>query len=105
MNDEEILTKGQSVQGKQNNLINNTHTTKAPEWVNGYSKYNKVLLLDVIADLEKYYTTKIELPKKHETLKFTGTITHKDLKTALQTLFTSMEIKYSLDKNNKVTIE
>ncbi len=103
--DEEILTKGQSVQAKENNLISNIHTTNVPEWVNGFSKYNKAILLDIVTDLQKYYNTKIELPQQYQNLQFTGTITHKNLNTALQTLFTSMEIKYSIDDNNTVIIE
>lgn len=101
---QKTLTKGQSVTLERNRLVSNSHTTKGPEWIDGYSKYNKEILSEIISDLEKYYTIQIELPKKYDRLQFTGTITHKDLNIALQTLFTSMEIIYTLDKN-KVTIE
>ncbi|MCG1036822.1 FecR family protein [Polaribacter sargassicola] len=101
--DIKILTKGQWVTAKQDKLVNYTHDKSVPEWINGFSKYNKTNLLNVINDLEKYYNVQINLPKKYHLLEFTGTLTHKDLNTALQTLFTSMEIKYSIDKNNTVT--
>lgn len=103
--DETLLTKGQSVAVKENKLFKTTHSTNTPSWIDGYSKYNEITLLAIVKDLEKYYKTKITLPKKYQNLQFTGTLTHKDLNLALQTLFMSMEIKYNLDKNNVVTIE
>lgn len=103
--DQKILLKGESVSAKENRLLSNSHTTKKPEWINGFSKYNQVALSKIIVDLEKYYQTKIELPEKYENLQFTGTLTHKDLKTALETLFSSMEIEYSIDDNNVVIIK
>ncbi|SEK48506.1 FecR family protein [Aquimarina amphilecti] len=103
--DEKILTKGESVSAKENRLFSTSHTTITPEWINGYSKYNQVVLSEIVIDLEKYYTTKIMLPKKYKNLQFTGTLTHKNLKTALQTLFSSMEIEYSIDSNNVVIIK
>ncbi|WP_298781823.1 FecR family protein [uncultured Polaribacter sp.] len=104
-NNQKILTRGQSTIAKENRLYSTTHTTNTPTWISGYSKYTEVDLLAIIKDLEKYYKTKIELQKKYENLQFTGTLTHKDLNLALQTLFTSMEINYIVDKNNIVTIE
>ncbi|WP_108804225.1 FecR family protein [Aquimarina sp. Aq107] len=103
--EQKILIKGESISAKENKLSSNSHTTKKPEWIDGYSKYNQVVLSEIVVDLEKYYQTKIELPKKYENLQFTGTITHKDLKTALETLFSSMEIEYSIDDNNVVLIK
>lgn len=101
----EILTKGQAVLTKNNELIRSNHNENAPGWKLGFSKYNHATLKTIVADLQKYYSTEIILPKKYENLQFTGKITHSDLDTALQTLFTSMEINYKLDANNKVTLE
>ncbi|MUU77093.1 FecR family protein [Winogradskyella endarachnes] len=101
--DAEILTKGESVIAKADHLINNTHTSNAPDWLKGFSKYNETKLLDVVNDLELYYEVHIELPSKYQDLQFTGTLTHKDLYTALETLFTSMEISYKVN-NNSVTV-
>lgn len=101
-NDSKILTEGQAVFSNENELISDSHTSETPNWMNGFTKYNKVLLSEVILDLEKYYNTKIQLPKKYVNLQFTGNITHKDLNTALKTLFTSMEIKYTSHKNSVI---
>ena len=104
-NDELILTKGESAVVQQNELQETTHINTAPDWTNGYSKYNKTSLPEVISDLKKYYTIKIQLPKKYEHLEFSGTLTHKNLDTALQTLFVTMEIKYVIGEDNTVIFE
>ncbi|WP_025744025.1 FecR family protein [Aquimarina pacifica] len=103
--DEKIVVKGESVSVKKDRLFSFSHTTATPDWMNGYSKYNEVVLSEIVVDLEKYYKTKIKLPKKYENLQFTGTLTHKNLKMALKTLFISMEIEYSVDNNNVVIIK
>lgn len=104
-NDELILTKGESAVVQENELKEVTHINTSPDWTNGYRKYNKTSLAEVLADLKKYYTIKIQLPKKYEHLEFTGTLTHKDLDTALQTLFVTMEIKYVIGTDNTVIFE
>ncbi len=104
-NDELILIKGESAIVQKNKLKETTHTNTAPDWTNGYSKYNKANLQEVITDLKKYYTIQIQLPKKHENLEFSGTLTHKNLNTALQTLFVTMEIKYVIGNDNTVIFE
>lgn len=101
----EILTKGLLATVKNNRLYTSTYSTNTPSWINGYSTYTKIDLLTVTKDLEKYYKTKINLPKRYQNLQFTGTLTHSDLKTALRTLFTTMEIKYNLDENNSVNFK
>ncbi len=101
----EILTKGQVAVATQNTLLKSTINTNKPNWMNGFSKYNKSKLMVVINDLQKYYNTTITLPKKYHNLEFTGTIMHKNLNKALQTLSTSMEIEYTVDDNNNVTFQ
>ena len=104
-NDSEILVKGQAVFAKESKLTSTSHETNTPEWIDGFSKYNSAKLSNIVADLEKYYNTTIKLPNKYDNLQFTGVITHKDLDTALQTLFTSMEIQYQVNEDNSVTVK
>ncbi|WP_052823397.1 FecR family protein [Neotamlana sedimentorum] len=95
-NDAEILTKGHAAIAKANKLVHTTHNAKSPEWLDGFSKYFETNLLQVATDLEKYYDINIELPETYHNLQFTGTVPHNDLNTALQTLFSSMEINYTI---------
>nr|WP_252732451.1 FecR family protein [Cellulophaga baltica] len=103
--DSEILSKGQAAVATQNTLLKSIINTNKPNWMNGFSKYNKSKLMVVINDLQKYYNTTITLPKKYHNLEFTGTITHKNLNKALQTLSTSMEIEYIVDDTSNVTFQ
>ena len=95
--DEKILTQGTSVFVNGNALVDNTHTQTTPDWLNGFSKFDKANLPDVIADLNKYYNLEIDLPSKYKNLEFTGTLPHKDVNEALENLFASMEITYTLE--------
>lgn len=97
-----VLTKGQSTTLKMNKLYKGNFIARTPNWIDGFVKYNEMSLTEVVKDLERYYPLQIQLPEKYQNLQFTGTLTLKDLHLAMQTLFTSMEIKYTLKENNSV---
>jgi len=100
----EIIIKGQSVVIESGKLLKSEHQKTNPDWLNGSSSYEKTPFLEVIADVQRYYDVSINLPESYTSLLFTGTIYHNDLERTLNTIFTSMEIKYSL-KGNKVIFE
>lgn len=104
-NQEKIITQGQAVHQQENKLINSTHKHVSPEWTLGYNSYAETSLSEVVNDLEKYYPIIFKLPQKYHDLKFTGKLPLKNLDTALETLFVSMEISYHLDADNNVIIE
>lgn len=100
-----IITKGQRVLIENGALLKLEHQKNNPEWLKGLSNYNKTPLKEVIADVQRYYNVDITLPKKYQTFLFTGSFQHSDLKGALHTIFTTMEIKYRLTKDDKVIFE
>ncbi|SHK21846.1 FecR family protein [Maribacter aquivivus] len=104
-NNSEIITKGQSVFLVNGKLKKDKHEYLSPEWMNGLSTYDRTPLKTVIADVKRYYNVEVNLPKKYGTLQFTGTIAHKDLQQTLNTIFTTMEIKYELQEDNTVIFE
>jgi len=97
-----ILTKGKSVTLENDELVPTTHDLEQPTWLNAYTKYNEATLATVVSDLEERFLVNIKLPNQYKELKFTGTLTHKSLDSALKTLFTSMEIEYIYNKQTKV---
>ncbi|WP_405414597.1 FecR family protein [Maribacter sp. Asnod1-A12] len=101
----EIISKGQSILLQNGKLRKSDHNFQSPEWMKGFSTYEKASLKNVIADLKRYYIVDINLPEKYETLQFTGTIEHKNLQQTLETIFTTMEIKYSILDDNTVIFE
>jgi len=104
-NNSEIITKGQSVFIVNGKLKKDKHRYLSPEWMNGLSTYDRTPLKTVIADVKRYYNVDVNLPQKYDTLQFTGTIAHKDLQQTLNTIFTTMEIKYELQEGNTVIFE
>jgi len=104
-NNSEIITKGQSVFIVNGKLKKDKHQYLSPEWMNGLSSYDRTPLKTVIADVKRYYNVDVNLPQKYDTLQFTGTIAHKDLQQTLNTIFTTMEIKYELQEGNTVIFE
>ncbi|WP_158978550.1 FecR family protein [Cellulophaga sp. L1A9] len=104
-NNSEIITKGQSVFLVNGKLKKDKHEYLSPEWMNGLSTYDRTPLKTVVADVKRYYNVEVNLPKKYDTLQFTGTIAHKDLQQTLNTIFTTMEIKYELQEDNTVIFE
>lgn len=104
-NQEEILIHGEELSLVNDRLIRNTHDKELPDWAEGFSEYKEALLLQVMTDLKKYHEVEITLPSKYKDLKFTGKVTHSDLDKALKTIFSTMEIKYSLDSDGKVVFE
>ncbi len=76
-----------------------------PDWMDGFTVYDKALLSRVVEDLKRYYDVKIKLPEKYSKLKFSGKVPHNDLKLALKTIFVPMEIHYTLNRDNEVVFD
>lgn len=104
-NDTQELVKGESAIIKENKLLFRENRDYQPDWINGFSKYEKTPLYIIMDDLKKYYNVKIALPQKYKSLKFSGTITHSNVNIAFETLFNTMEIEYDMNENNVITIE
>ena len=102
---EEIITVGETAALLNGKLVKSQHQHEVPNWTKGYSKYDKTYLSEIIADLQKYYPITIELPEKYQQLKYTGTISHKDLNLALNSLFTPMEINYIFTKEGNIILD
>nr|WP_321243485.1 FecR family protein [uncultured Psychroserpens sp.] len=65
-----------------------------PSWINGESTFKSVPLKYVIKSLESQYHITIESKDINSDLIYTGSFTHKDLDTALKTVFNSLQIRY-----------
>lgn len=65
-----------------------------PTWVEGESSFKSVPLSYVIAALESQYNIAIDATTIDLTQIYTGSFTHKDLNTALKTVFKSLQIQY-----------
>lgn len=101
-----ILTKGNAYR-KQEGILperwNSTHNE--PTWKTGESSFKSVPLKQVIKALESQYNVTFDLSNINSEDRFTGSFTHHNLKTALQTVFVPMKIGVTFSGNKTVVLE
>lgn len=103
---QDVLTKGNAFR-KQHGISpekwNVSHNE--PTWKMGESSFKSVPLKHVIKALESQYDIKFDLSSINSEDKFTGSFTHYDLQTALQTVFVPMKIGVTFSGNKTVVLE
>lgn len=94
-NEDYILLPSNSVRRINGHNIEqwNTHRFQ-PSWVEGESSFKSTPLPYVIVALESQYDITIDASAIDSTHVYTGSFTHKDLNTALKTVFKSLQIQY-----------
>jgi ferric-dicitrate binding protein FerR (iron transport regulator) len=65
-----------------------------PSWIHGESTFKSVPLKYVIKAIESQYNIKIHSETIDTSIIYTGSFTHQNLKTALQTVFKSLQLQY-----------
>jgi len=103
---EHVLTTGNAIRkidGK--NSEKHDKEDSLPSWLNGESSFVSVPLKYVILELEKQYNIQIDTHKIDDSIIFTGSFSNKDLKLALVSVFKTMDIKYSKEKNGILSLE
>ncbi len=104
-NDLATLTLGKAFRVYDNKNENWTFIEKVPTWIQGESSFKDIPLKQVIKALEDQYKVKFDISLINLDRRFTGSFTHKNLKLALQTVFTTMDIIYSTSKNNTIILK
>ncbi|WP_333878022.1 FecR family protein [Flavobacterium sp.] len=100
-----ILTPGESVRFYNGTTENWAEVSDAkPSWISGESTFKKVPMRYVIAQFKKQYNVIVEYPKSIESIKFTGTFTHKEPTVALQTICLPLHLKFSKTGSGKIII-
>jgi len=74
--------------------IKNVHASRSPNWISGESSYKSVPLKYVISDFEKQYNLIVDASKINDKTIFTGSFTHRNLNTALKTIFKAVGVQY-----------
>ncbi|PIA78995.1 hypothetical protein BFR04_05600 [Gaetbulibacter sp. 4G1] len=104
-NDLAILTLGKAFRVHNKENKNWTFIEKTPTWIQGESSFKDMPLKQVIKALEDQYEIKFDISLINLNRRFTGSFTHKNLKLALQTVFTPMNINYTTSKNNTIILK
>lgn len=90
-----ILLPTNSVRRINGNAIEKWNNSNVnPSWINGESSFKSVPLKYVISALESQYKIEINSDTIDNNIIFTGSFTHKNLNTALKTVFKSLQIQY-----------
>ena len=77
-------------------LITNNTTTK-PDWMQVESSFTNIALQEVIAELERQYNITIKATAVDTTQLFSGTFTHNNLNTALQSITIPLKISFKIE--------
>jgi ferric-dicitrate binding protein FerR (iron transport regulator) len=94
-NEEHILLPSNSVRRINGNAIEKWSIGDAnPSWIDGESSFRSVPLKYVISALESQYSIDINSDAIDDNVIYTGSFTHKNLNTALMTVFKSLQIQY-----------
>lgn len=101
-----ILTKGNAYRKQHGTLPERWDVShNEPTWKTGESSFKSVPLKHVIKALEGQYNVKFDLSNINSEDKFTGSFTHNNLKTALQTVFVPMKIGVTFSGKKTVVLE
>lgn len=77
--------------------------TQTPSWLDEESSFEKTPLSLVVSELERQYDLKVSLEAIDGSQLFTGSFTHKDKNTALQSITIPLKLSYRIE-GNRVTI-
>lgn len=98
------LTKGKSFKVVNGAIeVVDDFNAKTPTWLDAESSFEKTPLTQVISELERHYDLKISFEGIDGSRLFTGSFTHKDKNTALQSITIPLNLSFRIE-GNTVTI-
>lgn len=75
-----------------------------PSWINNLSTLKSVPYLQVIKEFERQYDVQITLVAVNQNQLFTGGFVHNSLQDGLKSITLPLDLTYSVDKDNNITI-
>lgn len=102
---QEVLKPGEGVVFENGSFERISFNNRTPNWTGASSVYSLTALEDVINDLKRYYQVEIDLPDDLANESYTGSFSHNDLEAALRSIFTPLEIAYTLSADGTVVFE
>ena len=104
-NEETVLTGGKAYRYISEKLSEQwTFEETKPSWVDHSSSFKSVPLHYVFAELEEQYGIKVKRVGVDTNLIYTGTFPNDDLKVALKTVFSSLNMQYTLLEDGKTVV-
>lgn len=75
-----------------------------PQWLNNKSVFERVLLNDVIKELEKHYKISVATNLKNKDVYFTGAFSNNNLESALKAITQPFNLTYSIKNKTEIII-
>lgn len=100
-----ILTKGEAVRffkQRQEEWTQNSH--REPDWIGGESTFRNTPLQQVIRQFENQYHYDVQYPEQLGNIRFTGSFTHRNLETALQSICLPLQLQHKQTGNRKISL-
>jgi ferric-dicitrate binding protein FerR (iron transport regulator) len=102
----QILTQGQSIRFYNNQVENWTEIkSKFPSWLAFESSFKNTPIKQVFEKIRNQYGVEINFPKAIENIKFTGTVTHKNINTAMKSICIPLHLEYTQIDSNQIKVE
>lgn len=98
----EVLKPGEGIVFNRGVFVRVDFSNTSPAWTGGSSVYQATALEDVVNDLKRYYQVGLNLPSDRVNQAFTGSFPHDDLAQALRSIFSPLEIQYTLSADGTV---
>lgn len=98
-----ILTPGKKIRIIDSQVEYQTETIPQPLWITGESGFKSVPFYVVLHALENQFGIQIQYPEKYKKVIFTGSFTHSNLDTALESICLPVNLQYNI-KDSKVVL-
>ncbi len=102
---EALLKAGEAIRVQNGESYTYEVDAEQPEWLRDASSFTNAPILHVVNELERQFGITISNKESLGDGHFTGRFTHSNLELALKTVFDAMEITYTFDGNNNVSIQ
>ena len=98
-----VITAGQRIITKGKELDQESFPLSGkPEWIQGRFVFHDQPLSTVIAELERQYDIRVDLPANLKDIRYTGVFENGNLENALEIITWPLHLKYELDENSVI---
>lgn len=98
------LPAGRFFQLLQGQVSSGTHQESGPSWAQEISRFDRVPLAEVAAELERLFGVEIQLEGVDGNRLFTGSFLHEDLDQALQAVTRPLSLEYHKSSDQRIII-
>lgn len=102
-NKQYMLPAGKSLRVVAENVFHNNTNLLKPTWVGNSSSFKSVPLFEVMAEFERQYNLKIEMPNTLDrSMLYSGKFVHNDQELALQSIALPFNLEYKIVNNTVI---